>query len=65
MREWEASIGVPQYTKASSLLIHHVIALSAFFAFFLISGLIFIQLFGGLFELCFLQILYAQKALDV
>ena len=65
------SIGVPWYTNASSILIRFVSASSAFFFFFwwlclfLISGLIFVQLFGGISKLCFLQILYAWKAIDV
>ena len=35
-----------------------------FFFFFFFSGLIFVRLSGGLSNLFFLQILYAQKELD-
>ena len=38
---------------------------SGYFVFFLVSGPIFMWLFGGLFELHFLQTVYAWKYLDV
>ena len=78
MREWEASISVlcytsashpfkevARYANASSILIHHVICLISIFRLFLIFGLIFVQLFGGLSELLFLWISYSRKAIDV
>ena len=57
MRKWEASISVTCYTCAS----HPWQGASLF----MISGLIFVQLFGGLSKLRFLRILYEQKVLDV
>ena len=49
------------YTQLASHFCH----LISLFHLFLISDLIFAQLFESLYELCFLQTLYAQKALDV
>ena len=78
MKEWEASISVlcytsasrpfkevARYANASSILIHHVICLVSIFRLFLISGPIFVQLFGGLSELLYLWISYSRKAIDV
>ena len=57
MRKWEASISVTCYTCAS----HPWQGASLF----MISGLIFVQLFGGLSKLRFLQTLNSRKTLDV
>ena len=72
-----ASIGVPWYTNASSILICHVIRLVSIFRLFVISSLIFVRLLGGLSQLSlfffffffffsfFFQISYSRKARDV
>ena len=60
-RKGEAMCSVPWYTTQPPTFATAL----GYFVFFLVSGPNFVQLFGGLSELHFLQNIYFQKYLDV